>query len=172
MKDSSVQSFIQECKVSTFFVTVLFKKGCLTRFLCPFLISLDRYDVRIKAGSGLFFILFWGSNLNLKNYTSAVNILQRKESCNCCHPEDFTSANCQHSPSNDRDCGSPQKKGKNGDSAGTRNPMAESAFHRKLPAHGREIHQKNDYSARNFRLRDEESSGRMGFCRKLAARRR
>jgi hypothetical protein len=40
------------------------ERDSLTRFWCPFLIYLDRYEVPDSAGSGLFFILKRSSYLN------------------------------------------------------------------------------------------------------------
>jgi hypothetical protein len=70
------------------------KRDSLTRFWCPFLISLDRFEGRNRAGAGLFFILMTFSCLN---YAYAVKILPSKESWNCYHPEDFWNAVRQHS---------------------------------------------------------------------------
>jgi hypothetical protein len=65
-----------------------------------YFILLDRFEGRNRAGPGLFFIVMTFSCLNFKkNYAYAVKILTSKESRTCYHPEDFSSADCQHSPS-------------------------------------------------------------------------
>jgi hypothetical protein len=75
-------------------------KGIVSRGIGTlFLISLDRFEGRNRAGSGLFFILMTFSCLNFKNYAYAVKFLRGKESWTYYHPEDFSSADCQHSPS-------------------------------------------------------------------------
>jgi hypothetical protein len=47
----------------------------------------------------------------------------------------------------------------------TRNPPKEWLFRLELPANGQEVHLKNGYFARNYQLRDEETSGGLGFFR-------
>jgi hypothetical protein len=83
------------------------------------------------------------SHLNLKTYAFAVRILHIKESWNCYHPEDFSSANCP-----------PSTATVTGITTGY------TVICRELPAHGRGIHRKNGYSAGNYQLMDEESTGR------------
>jgi hypothetical protein len=56
--------------------------------------------------------------------------------------------------------------------SGTKNPHEEWLFRRELPAHGQGIHLKHVYSAGNYQLRDEYSSGGMGFSRELPVHRR
>jgi hypothetical protein len=46
-----------------------------------------------------------------------------------------------------------------------------SLFRRELIACGQGIHRKNGYSAGNYQLKEEESTGGMGFCPKLPAHR-
>jgi hypothetical protein len=103
-----------------------------------------------------------------------VKILQSKESWNCSHREAFSSANCHHSPST---TATVAVRGKTGymaillriTSSWTRNSPEEWLFRRKLPAHEQRIYRKNGYYTGNCQLRDEESTGGMGFCRKLPA---
>jgi hypothetical protein len=66
----------------------------------------------------------------------------------------------------------------NGDYAGnycttswTWNPPEKWLFRRQLPALRRGIHRKNGYSARNYQLRDKESTRGMKFRWKLPAKR-
>jgi hypothetical protein len=68
----------------------------------PFFISLDRNEVRNRAGSGLIFIFKTFPFLNFKKIcfdSKDPSELQSKESWNSYHPEDFPSAIHQHSPS-------------------------------------------------------------------------
>jgi hypothetical protein len=62
-----------------------------------FYFFLERYAVCNIARQGLFFIFMKFSNLNFKKYSSEVMILQSKEAWTCYPPEDFSSADCQHS---------------------------------------------------------------------------
>jgi hypothetical protein len=78
-----------------------------------FFISLDRYEDRNRARSGLQYFSYFKKlifKIKFKKITSVVKILQSLESWNCHHSEDFLSANCEHSPSNYHGCGSPQQK--------------------------------------------------------------
>jgi hypothetical protein len=73
-------------------------KGIVSKdFGTLFMISLDRFEGRNRAGSCSFFILRTFSSINFKNFAWAVKILPSKESRNCYHLEEVLNAMCHHS---------------------------------------------------------------------------
>jgi hypothetical protein len=143
------------------------KRDRLTRFWCTFFISLDRYEVLNRVGSGIFFLLMTFSHLNVKKYASAVKILLSNESWNWYSPEDFSSANCLYSPSNYCDCGCLRNNWICGESARNYQLMDEESSGRMVippgPAHGGGIHWKKGYSAGNLPAHGRRILGKNGY---------